>query len=416
MEIILHLHALHPKKELAQWSTYNANLIYPTFLAILKIMKLFEYEGIELFRKEGIPVPSYALASNPAEARQKAQGIGLPVVIKAQVLVGGRSLAGGIKPARTLDEVETISQRILSSQIRGFPVRQIMVTQMVERKREYYLGVTVDGYRGNPVIILSTAGGVPIEGTTRAHPELVTSRHVPAIEGLLPDAQQMAAEAGLRGEELVRIATILRTLYSLFCKYDSLVAEINPLVRTADGMLLALDSKIEIDESSLYRHPEFQKQLDTRIFNPLEQKGREMGVTYVELDGDIALIASGAGLGMASMDIISRTMRPSNFLETGGGITADLLYNSMDLVLQKKGVRALFINLYGGINPIHEGAKGIGRYIGEHKVGIPIVAKALGNHQEETWEIFKQYGVHVVTDVSTEKAVDYLGCLLEGGR
>ncbi len=378
-------------------------------------MRLYEFEGAELFRREGIPVPDYALASSPEEARQKAQDIGLPVVIKAQVLVGGRGLAGGIKTANTPEEVETATQRILSSPIRGYPVQRVMVTPQVGKTREYYLGVTIDGYRGTPMVILSTAGGVSIEGVARAHPELVTSRHVPAIEGLLPDAQQMAREAGLRGEELVRIATILRNLYSVFGKYDALVAEINPLVRTLEGTHLALDAKVEIDDSSLYRHPELKIDLAERITNPLERKGREIGVTYVELDGDIGIIASGAGLGMATMDIINSKLRPANFLETGGAITADLLYKVMDLVLQKEGIRAVFINVYGGINPIHEGAEGVARYIKEHGVTIPIVAKALGNRQEETWEIFKKQGVHVVTDVSTEKGVEELVRLLEGG-
>ena len=212
----------------------------------------------------------------------------------------------------------------------------------------------------------------------------------------------------------MRVATIFRSLYDVFSKYDALIAEINPLARTVEGTYLALDSKVEIDDSSLYRHPELQIDLKERISNPLERKGREIGVTYVELDGDIAIIASGAGLGMATVDIIGQRLRPANFLETGGAITADLLYKVMDLVLQKKGVRAVFINVYGGINPIHEGAKGVVRYMQEYGVTIPVVAKALGNRQEETWEIFERHGVHVVTDVSTEKGVERLTQLLEG--
>jgi succinyl-CoA synthetase beta subunit len=145
-----------------------------------------------------------------------------------------------------------------------------------------------------------------------------------------------------------------------------------------------------------------------RIENPLERRGREIGVTYVDLDGDIGIISSGAGLGMASMDIIGQKMKPANFLETGGGITADLLYRCMQLVIMKPDLRAIFINVYGGINPIHEGAKGVARYIVEHNLKIPIVAKALGNHQEETWEIFRSAGVHVVTEAATEKAIDKL--------
>lgn len=380
-------------------------------------MRLYEFEGSDLFRREGIPVPNYAVTSSPREARQKAEEIGLPVVIKAQVLVGGRGLAGGVQVADSPDKAEEVAHRILSYSISGLPVQRVIVAQKVEVAREFYLGVTVDGYSGTPVVILSTAGGVSIEEMARAHPERVVSRQVPIATGLLlSEAQQMAQEGGLGGEELVQVTSILHTLYSVFRKYDALVAEINPLARTAQGNYLALDAKVEIDDSSLYRHPEFQVNREDRITNPLERKGAQIGVTYVDLDGEIGIIASGAGLGMATMDIISRRFRPANFLETGGAISADLLYQVMDLVLQKKGLKAVFINLYGGINPIHEGAKGIVRYLREHKTTIPIIAKALGNRQEETWEILESGGVKVVTEVATEKGVEQLARLLEGGK
>ena len=380
-------------------------------------MRLYEFEGSDLFRREGIPVPNYAVTSSPREARQKAEEIGLPVVIKAQVLVGGRGLAGGVQVADSPDQAEEVAHRILSYSISGLPVQRVIVAQKVEVAREFYLGVTVDGYSGTPVVILSTAGGVSIEEMARAHPERVVSRQVPIATGLLlSEAQQMAQEGGLGGEELVQVTSILHTLYSVFRKYDALVAEINPLARTAQGHYLALDAKVEIDDSSLYRHPEFQVNREDRITNPLERKGAQIGVTYVDLDGEIGIIASGAGLGMATMDIIGRRFRPANFLETGGAISADLLYQVMDLVLQKKGLKAVFINLYGGINPIHEGAKGIVRYLREHKTTIPIIAKALGNRQEETWEILESGGVKVVTEVATEKGVEQLARLLEGGK
>jgi len=379
-------------------------------------MRLYEFEGIDLFRREGIPVPDYALADSPQEAREKAQGVGLPVVIKAQVLVGGRWLAGGVQTAGSLDQVEKITHRILNSPLRGFPVKQVMVAQKVETAQEFYLGVIVDEYHGTPVVILSASGGVSINKIARDRPELVVSRYVPITTGLLPtEARRMCREAGLSGKELTQVAGNLSALYSVFRKYDALFTEINPLVRTSQGTYLAIDSKMEIDDSSLYRHRDLHLSLDDRIPNPLERKGRQIGVTYVELDGDIGIIASGAGLGMATMDIISQRMRPANFLETGGAITAELLYKVMDLVLQKSGVKAVFINVYGGINPIHEGAKGVVRYMQEHGVTIPVVAKALGNRQEETWEIFEKHGVKVVTEVSTEKGIEQLARLLEGG-
>jgi len=162
---------------------------------------------------------------------------------------------------------------------------------------------------------------------------------------------------------------------------------------------------LEVDDSAIYRTKDRLPDRMERIENPMERRGRELGVTYVDLEGDIGLIASGAGLGMASMDIIGEKMKPANFLETGGGITEDLLYKCMDLIMMKSGLRAILINVYGGINPIHEGAKGVVRYIREHNLKIPIVAKALGNRQEETWEILRSAGVHVVTEAATEKAV-----------
>ena len=380
-------------------------------------MRLYEFEASNLFRREGILVPEYALMTSPREARQKAEEIGFPVVIKAQVLTGGRGLAGGVQVAESPDQAEEVAQRILSSSIKGLPVYRVMVTKKVEVAQEFYLGVTVDGYNGTPLVIFSTAGGVSIEEMTRVRPELVISRQVSIATGLRQfEAEQMAQEAGLDGEQLMTVANTLYTLYGVFRKYDALVVEINPFVRTHQGTYLSLDAKVEIDDSSLYRHPNLQVSLEDRISNLLERKGSQIGVTYVDLDGEIGIIASGAGLGMATMDIISRRFRPANFLETGGAISADLLYQVMELVLQKKGLKAVFINLYGGINPIQEGAKGIVCYLQEHPTTIPIIAKALGNRQEETWQILKKGGVKVVTEVATEKGIEQLIRLLEGER
>ncbi|MFC2010288.1 ATP-grasp domain-containing protein, partial [Chloroflexota bacterium] len=358
----------------------------------------------------------YRLATSAEEARQKAQEIGLPVVVKAQVLTGGRYLAGGVQTASSLDDVEQASHRILGSSIRGFPVNQVLIASSIEVVREFYLAVTVDDYHGTPLAILSAEGGVSIDNTARKNAEAVVSQPVSISKGLEPsEARRMCRHAGLSGKDMTEVSDVLCSLYRVFYNYDTLVAEINPLVRTKKGEYLAVDAKVEIDDSSLYRHTNLSLSWEEHLINPLERKGREIGVTYLELDGDIAIIASGAGLGMASMDILGQKMHPANFLETGGAITADLMYKVMDLVLQKEGIRALFINVYGGINPIHEGAKGIVHYMQEHNVTIPVVAKALGNHQEETWEIFREQGVHVVTDSSTEKGVERLVQLLEGG-
>jgi succinyl-CoA synthetase beta subunit len=380
-------------------------------------MKLYEYEGINLFQLEGIPVPDCAIVDNINDAVEKAKEIGLPVVIKAQVLTGGRYLAGGVKTAETLDEVKNAASKIFNMSIRGMPVKKIMVVKKIDTVREFYLGVTVDEYHGSPVVILSPEGGVSINKTAQERPEGLSIREVPISKGLsLIDARNMCQDVKLVDKEFTEISNILHKLYDLFRKYDAIVAEINPLVRTTEGTYLAVDSKIEIDDSSLFRHKELNLTWQDHLTNELEQKGREIGVSYVELDGDIAVIASGAGLGMASVDIINRKLRAANFLETGGGISEELLYKVMGLVLGKPGIKGLFINVYGGINPIHEGAKGVIRYMKEFDVKIPVVAKALGNRQEETWEIFESGGVHVVHDVSTEAGIDMLTDILEGNK
>ena len=377
-------------------------------------MRLYEFEGCKLFQSEGIPIPRFAMAANPREAREKAQEIGLPVVIKGQVLSGGRWLAGGVQNAFTLAEAEEVTQRIMENKLLGYTVQQVMVSQKVEIAKEFYVGIAVDDYYGTPVVLLSVEGGVAVNRLARERPESVVSKTISITNGLNnADAKQMCRQVGLRGNDLTQVANVLVALYRVFRKNDALLAEINPLVRTKDGSYVAIDSKVELDDSGLFRHPELKMTRDAHMVNPLERKGHAIGVSYVELDGDIAIIASGAGLGMTSVDIINRKMRAANFLETGGGITEDLLYKATDLVLQKKGVKALFINVYGGINPIQEGAKGVVRYLKEHNITIPVVAKALGNHQEETWQIFRDAGVHVADDVSTEKAVEDLARLLE---
>ena len=377
-------------------------------------MRLYEFEGCKLFQNEGIPVPKYAMAANPQEAREKAQEIGLPVVIKGQVLSGGRWLAGGVQNAFTPAEVEEATQRIMENKLLGYTVQQVMVSQKVEIAKEFYVGIAVDDYYGTPVVLLSVEGGVAVNRLARERPESVASKTISIISGLnSADAKQMCRQLGLRGNDLTQVANVIVALYRVFRKNDALLAEINPLVRTKDGSYVAIDSKVELDDSGLFRHPELKLTRESHMVNPLERKGHAIGVSYVELDGDIAIIASGAGLGMTSVDIINQKMRAANFLETGGGITEDLLYKATDLVLQKEGVRALLINIYGGINPIHEGAKGVVRYLKEHNITIPVVAKALGNHQEETWKIFRDAGVHVADDVSTEKAVADLAHLLE---
>lgn len=372
-------------------------------------MRLHEYEALDIFEQNRIPVPHRGIATTMHEALQLAGEIGYPVVLKAQVLVGGRGLAGGIKMASNPDELKDMAEELLGSDVKGLPVGKILVCEKAEIAKELYLGITIDGYSGRPVIVVSTEGGALIEETARTSPEKMAAIHIDPSFGYYPyQARSLLRMLGLKQQLITPWSDIIGQLYNVALRYEALIAEINPLVVLPNGGLLAVDAVLEIDDSALSRiHFPLPDRVD-RIENPLERRGREIGVTYVDLDGDIGIISSGAGLGMASMDIIGQKMKPANFLETGGGITADLLYRCMQLVMMKPELRAIFINVYGGINPIHEGAKGVARYIAEHNLKIPIVAKALGNHQEETWEIFRSAGVHVVTEAATEKAIDKL--------
>lgn len=372
-------------------------------------MRLHEYEALDIFEANRIPVPRRGVATTMHEALQVAGEIGYPVVLKAQVLVGGRGLAGGIKVATTPDELKDLAEELLGSEIKGLPVRKILVCEKVEIAKELYVGFTIDSYSGKPVIVVSTEGGVLIEETAKSAPEKIAAIHIEPTFGYYPYlARSLLRRLGLNQQLITPWSDVIGQLYNIAVRYEALIAEINPLVVLPNGGLLAVDAVLEVDDSALSRvRLPLPDRID-RIENPIERRGREIGVSYVDLDGDIGLISSGAGLGMASMDIIGQRMKPANFLETGGGITADLLYKCMELVMMKPDLRAIFINVYGGINPIHEGAKGVVRYIQEHKVKIPIVAKALGNRQEETWEIFRSGGVHVVTDAATEKAIDKL--------
>ena len=380
-------------------------------------MRLHEHEAARLFQQAGVPVASFAVARTADEAVAALAKVELPVVIKAQVLVGSRGKHGGIVMADTAEEVRAKTAALIGSSVRGFRVESVMISKRVSIARELYAGVTVDAVAGAITVILGTAGGIDVETVAKERPEaLFRKTVVPPAELRGYDARALAREAGFRGDLMVKIADVLVSLYRAFRKYDALIAEVNPLVVTTEETLCAVDAVLEVDDSALFRHPEMPKDTLARIEHPIERAAKQIGVSYVDLDGDIAIISSGAGLGMATMDVVGQRLKPANFLETGGGITEELMYKTTDLVLQKPGLRGLLINLYGGINPIHEGAKGIVRLLKEKQVTIPVVAKALGNRQEETWATLREAGVIIVTDITTEAAVDALCAALDTTR
>jgi succinyl-CoA synthetase beta subunit len=379
-------------------------------------MRLHEFEAARLFQAVGIPVPPFAVIRSADEVPEAIARVGLPAVVKAQVLVGSRGKHGGVAFAETPEELGAKAQGLLGSSVRGLPVESVMIAKKIPIARELYVGATIDPAAGAITVLLGTAGGVEVEATAKDRPEALFRRSVvPPAELRGHQARALAREAGLRGELTVRVADVLAGVYRVFRRTDGLIAEINPLAVTPDETVWAVDAVLDVDDAALYRHPELPADPIARLEQPLERAGKRIGVSYVELDGDIAIISSGAGLGMATMDVVGQRLRPANFLETGGGITEELMYKVTDLVLQKPGLRGLLINLYGGINPIHEGAKGIVRVLKEKQVSIPVVAKALGNRQEETWATLAEAGVIIVTDITTEAAADAL-CAALGAR
>lgn len=321
--------------------------------------------------------------------------------------MGGRGKAGGIRFAKSLDEAVKEAETLLNNKLKGHTVKSVLLEEKLNIKKEYYVGVTINRPTGKLVIMFSTEGGMDIEEIAKEKPEALISRKISISRGFYEfEARNMCKQLGLEGALLTRVSGILRKLYDVFVKYDALTAEINPLVVTENEEVYAADAKIEIDDDALYRQTSLNIKPEERIEDPLMAEATKIGVTYVKLDGDIGIIGSGAGLTMATIDIINDFGgKAANFLETGGSISEQLMYNSVKLLLQDKRLKALFINLYGGINPMVQAANGIAKAYKELKVTMPVLVKLIGNEQEKAWEILESAGIPVVKSIQTEEAV-----------
>lgn len=377
-------------------------------------MRLFEYEAKEIFGSSGIPVPNGLTVRSPSEAAEAAKKIGLPVAIKAQVLVGGRGKAGGIRFASSLGEAVAETRRLMNRRIRGHKVKSVLIEEKLTARDEYYLGVTIDQLSGKPVVMFSTEGGVDIETIAKERPETLVSKKISISRGFFQfEARDMCRSLGLNGPTLLKVSAILHRLYGVFTRYDAIIAEINPLLVTEEGEPYAVDAVLEVDDNSLFRHSDLKLDLSARLEDEVKIEAARRRLSYVKLDGDIGVIGSGAGLTMATIDLIKDFGgNPANFLETGGGITKELMAGAVELVLRDKRLRALFINLYGGINPMPLAAKGIVEAYRKLKPEIPLLVKIIGNQQEEAWSILENAGIPVVRDIQTEKAVEKLMSLL----
>jgi len=349
-------------------------------------MDLYEYQGKELFRRVGIPVGDGRLATTPGEARQAAEVLGGPVVVKAQVLTGGRGKAGGVKLARNAHEAEEHAKNIIGLDIKGHVVKRLWIEQASDIAKEYYLSLTFDRGVKKPLFMFTTQGGIEIEQVAEESPDALVRLHVDPLEGFHPwQARRLVYGGGVTDpSEQKQITKIIGQLYDAFVRFDAMLCEVNPLIVTPDGVVKALDSKFTVDDNALYRHPEIAEMRDDDAADPLEALARAKHVTYVKLDGEVGVCGNGAGLTMSTVDVVTFAGgRPANFCDLGGGGDAQGVVDALSVITQDPQVKAIFFNIFGGITRCDEVARGILQAVGEMSLDLPMVVRLDGTNAEE---------------------------------
>ena len=356
-------------------------------------MDLYEYQGKELFRRYGIPVSEGRLATTPEEARTGAEELGGPVVVKAQVLTGGRGKAGGVKLADNPRDAEQRAREILGLDIRGHVVHKVWVEQASDIAKEYYLSVTFDRGEKKPLFMLTSEGGVEIEQVAEENPDALARLHVDPLEGFQPyQGRRLIYGSGIDDPgEQKQILDIVGKLYRCFVEQDAMLCEVNPLIVTPDGHVKALDSKFTVDDSALFRHPDVAGMRDTSAADPLEAFAREKGVTYVKLDGEVGILGNGAGLSMSTVDVVVVAGgRPANFCDLGGGGSAEGVVDALAVITRDPQVKSIFFNIFGGITRCDEVARGILEALQRMKIDVPIVLRLDGTNAEEGRAILRE--------------------------
>jgi succinyl-CoA synthetase beta subunit len=376
---------------------------------------LYEHQGKELFAGFGIPVSEGRVATTPAEARQAAAELGGQVVVKAQVLTGGRGKAGGIKLADDPDDAAEKAEAILGLSIRGHEVRRLWIERASDIEREYYLSVTLDRGAKQALLMFTTEGGVEIEQVAAESPEALVRVHVDPLEGLTAaDVEAVLAPVADDGER-AQIAAIVEQLYRCFVESDALLCEINPLIVVPGGQVRALDSKVTIDDSALFRHPDLAEWRDTSAADPLEAYARERNVTYVKLDGSVGILGNGAGLSMSTVDVVVVAGgRPANFCDLGGGGSAEGVVDALEVITRDPQVRAIFFNIFGGITRCDEVARGILEALTRTGISLPLVVRLDGTNAEDGRRILAEAAlpnVHVEPTMlaAAHRAVELAG-------
>ncbi len=362
-------------------------------------MKLHEYQSKQLFAEHGIPIPHGQMTMNASEAKSIAEELGGRVVVKSQVLVGGRGKAGGIRVVNTAEEAEEAATQILGMKIKDLPVRKVLIDEAVDIKTEIYLGITNDRTRRCPVMIASAEGGVEIEEVAKTHPDKIVRVWIDPLLGLRDyQARYLAACTEIPRENWREFMSITKGLYQTFMQTDATLAEINPLVITGEKGLMALDGKMVLDDNGLFRHPELAEMRDLDEEAAEEREARKYGLSYVKLGGEIGCMVNGAGLAMATMDVIHHYGgSPANFLDIGGGASAEKVAAAIQIIIRDQNVKAVLFNIFGGITRGDEVARGILAALEKTPTKLPMVVRLVGTNAEE--------GRHLLAKADMETAV-----------
>jgi succinyl-CoA synthetase beta subunit len=363
-------------------------------------MNLHEYQGKELFARFGVPVLPGQVAETPEEAREVAASIGGLVVIKAQVQAGGRGKAGGVKLAQTPDEAFEKARDILALTIKGLPVRKVLVAQAADIAKEYYLSIVMDREKKAPLIMLSAEGGVDIEEVARVAPEKILKQHI-GLDGLRPyQARDLMRQVFTDFRQASQAADILLKLYRVFMEGDCSLAEINPLAVTPEGKVIALDAKVVLDDNADFRHRDWDHWRDPAEETQGQKLARDKGLSYVKLEGDIGCVVNGAGLAMATMDLIKHYGgEPANFLDIGGSSNPEKVTAALRIITTESKVRAILFNIFGGITRCDDVANGIVTSLKESPLRVPLVIRLTGTNEEKARHILSDFGLGATTSM-----------------
>jgi len=383
-------------------------------------MRMFEFQAKRILRAEGVPVPNGRVATNALEAEQIAKELGGPVALKAQVLVGGRGLAGGVKFADNVKEAIMVAEEILGSKIKGENVQRVLIEEKIQIKNELYLGVTINQEARTPTVIATSEGGMEIELVAERLPEKIVKRKVDVYRGLLEyEARSIAKNIGINPRKTLSFSSVLRNLYSTFKKYDAELVEINPLALTVKDKFVAVDAKLNLDDKATFKHIDLIHTLEEEAIKPTEGPNyreylaKETGISsYIELDGNIGIISDGAGTGMLALDLVEECGgKLADFCELGGLMNTEMMRNALDIVASNPNVKVMLITLIGGLTRMDEMAEGIAEFIGKKKIEIPIVVRLAGTLEKEGRRILKDVGIDSFDDMydSIRKAVKLAG-------